>query len=339
MQQSHWFNDSKLQRRPRQFQSPRDFIRDQSECYHYLSRCQNQSLCLASTERFLSKSSSCHDRVATDPQDERRGWVEVGYAADGVEGVGRRENEAGIGNVPKLLYRRSIYGDEKHSLPSTPVAPAKGSRQPRSASCALPPLRRSPDKRERERESVALSISVCNQPFHQFGDIARRITFERGTTDYDGGDGATCNRLHVSGLLHEYMSCRVCVVAVEGNRQRNAEICGERIGSKFSASLTHLRRNRNSNCIYYITHTQLQRDTIYSLILSLSVSFSLISFIILIIFLASINNTIINRIKKLNFFCKDVYFLWYYFKERCIFLRETKIYILSIKLIFLNNTL
>jgi len=51
----------------------------------------------------------------------------------GVGGGGGEKNGAGIGNVPKLLYRRSIYGDEKHSLPSTPVAPAKGSQQPRSA--------------------------------------------------------------------------------------------------------------------------------------------------------------------------------------------------------------
>lgn len=91
----------------------------------------------------------------------------------------------------------------------------------------------------RERESGALSISVCNQPFHQFGDIARRITFERGTTDYDA-DGATCNRLHVSGLLHEYMSCRICVVAIEGNRQRNAEICGERVGEVSSRRLLRI---------------------------------------------------------------------------------------------------
>ncbi|KAL0128087.1 hypothetical protein PUN28_003374 [Cardiocondyla obscurior] len=49
-----------------------------------------------------------------------------------------------VRNVPKLLYRRSIYGDEKHSLPSTPVAPAKGSTAAEKRRArVLPPLRRS----------------------------------------------------------------------------------------------------------------------------------------------------------------------------------------------------
>lgn len=93
-----------------------------------------------------------------------------------MQGGGWGKNGAGIGNVPKLLYRRSIYGDEKHSLPSTPVAPAKGSRQPRSA-VRPSTLTTVVPVGDREEEGGTLSISVCNQPFHQFGDIARRITF------------------------------------------------------------------------------------------------------------------------------------------------------------------
>jgi len=47
---------------------------------------------------------------------------------------------------------------------------------------ALPLLRRSPARRQGREEGRALSISVCNQPFHQFGDIARRITFGMALT-------------------------------------------------------------------------------------------------------------------------------------------------------------
>ena len=64
-------------------------------------------------------------------QDERRrGWLAGKSVRKGDRRGGRRGEgggvKAGIGNVPKLLYRRSIYGDEKHSLPSTPVAPSPG---------------------------------------------------------------------------------------------------------------------------------------------------------------------------------------------------------------------
>lgn len=83
-----------------------------------------------------------------------------------------------------------------------------------------------------ERRRCALSISVCNQPFHQFGDIARRITFGVALPT---SMTATCNRLHVSGLLHEYTSRSARVtVAARGKSPRYVEICGERAESKFA---------------------------------------------------------------------------------------------------------
>ncbi|EZA49797.1 hypothetical protein X777_11670 [Ooceraea biroi] len=92
-----------------------------------------------------------------------------------------------------------------------------------------------------ERRRCALSISVCNEPFHQFGDIARRITFGMALPT---SMTATCNRLHVSGLLHEYTSCSAHVtMAVRGKSSRNAEICGERAGSKFPRHFLLLRRD------------------------------------------------------------------------------------------------
>lgn len=42
---------------------------------------------------------------------------------------------------------------------------------------ALPSLQYSLARRKGREEGEALSISVCNQPFHQFSDIARCITF------------------------------------------------------------------------------------------------------------------------------------------------------------------
>jgi len=63
-----------------------------------------------------------------------------------------------------------------------------------------------------EARRCALSISVCNQPFHQFGDIARRITFG---TAAPTSTIATCNRLRVSRLLHEY----TLALASVANRQ------------------------------------------------------------------------------------------------------------------------
>lgn len=70
--------------------------------------------------RFPSKSNVPRDRESDDAR-----WKTMGVAGKSVRKGEREGVKAGIGNVPKLLYRRSIYGDEKHSLPSTPVAPAR----------------------------------------------------------------------------------------------------------------------------------------------------------------------------------------------------------------------
>lgn len=83
--------------------------------------------------RFPSKSNVPRDRESDDAR-----WKTMGVVGKS-DRKGGGGVKAGIGNVPKLLYRRSIYGDEKHSLPSTPVAPAQGSRQPRSVVSRLCP--------------------------------------------------------------------------------------------------------------------------------------------------------------------------------------------------------
>ena len=95
---------------------------------------------------------------------------------------------------------------------------------------ALPPLRRSLGRRQRREGQNPLHFSL--QP--TLSPIWRHCpayNFWHGTSDYDGGE-ATCNRLHVSGLLHEYMSRSM---SYRGRRKSpcNAEICGERVGSKF----------------------------------------------------------------------------------------------------------
>jgi len=99
------------------------------------------------------------------------------------------------------------------------------------APCTLPLLRRSSGRQRGRRGRSPLHFSL--QP--TLSPIWRHCpayNFWHGTTDYDGGE-ATCNRLHVSGLLHEYTACSM---RYRGRRKSpcNAEICGE---GKFSCFL------------------------------------------------------------------------------------------------------
>lgn len=111
--------------------------------------------------RFPSKSNVPRDRESDDAR-----WKTMGVVGKS-DRKGGGGVKAGIGNVPKLLYRRSIYGDEKHSLPSTPVAPARVHDSPEASYPASALLMLGTG------DVQPLSISVWSQPFHQFADIAR----------------------------------------------------------------------------------------------------------------------------------------------------------------------
>lgn len=69
------------------------------------------------------KSRSFYAQSRASCRSQTPGQVKCpAEAAKSLEHVGMKGEDVGIGNVPKLLYRRSIYWDEKHSVPSTPPA-------------------------------------------------------------------------------------------------------------------------------------------------------------------------------------------------------------------------
>ncbi|TGZ51857.1 hypothetical protein DBV15_08745, partial [Temnothorax longispinosus] len=124
-----------------------------------------------------------------------------------------------------------------HGSPEAPRAP-------------FHPYDGSPGRRQgREREKGgALSISVCNQPFHQFGDIARRITF-----------GMALPTMTAVKRLDYYTGTRraVCAIVAEGNHH---------VMPKFAASVSELlervgiRWLRLDYCVATLSHAVSHKD-------------------------------------------------------------------------------